>query len=159
MLLDVFERKKHPLIFAFSGVAFISSGTVSITVLQEFLLANLNDVLQQSPQYKNYFSVSTWLSFVAGLIYFIKPNTFTLWSAFHLIGVSVLYMFGAVSGIMEFSKLSFFVPYLLLFVAILFSGIETIKFHYKNAVIDVWVLAIIKLGYIYWAYTILKGVI
>jgi len=149
---DTQIRKKHITILGLSGASFAAAGSVTILDLQEYLLTNLPDILQRFPGYQNYFSVSTWLAFAAGLLFVLFPITFTLWVSAHLIGVSVLYLIGAVRGIAELSSLAFIVPYWATVIAVLIQNFgDSFRFYFKNTHFDGWALVLFKGAFLAWS--------
>ncbi len=160
MLGDQHLRKKHPLILGLSGASFATSASVSVLNLQEYLLKNMPDVLKAFPEYEAFFTISTWLSFVAGVIFFIIPTTFTVWLSGHLVSVSILYLLASVNGIASLSFWAFAVPYWGWVIATLIPELgDPLKFYFKNTYIDGYVLIIFKLVFLIWAIILYNNLI
>ncbi|MCF8050213.1 MAG: hypothetical protein K9L59_03180 [Desulfobacterales bacterium] len=151
MISDQVLRKKYPLLLSLSGVNFVASGSVSILDIQKYLLSNLPDILNMFPDYSIYFNLSTWLSFAAGLIFFLIPNTLTVWTGTYLIGASIFYFLSAAKGVGEWSYIAFALPYWIWVIAVLISDIESIKFYFLNTYFDGWILTLFKIAFLFWA--------
>lgn len=157
MLADRQVRMKHVTLLGLSGTGFAASGSVTILDLQDYLLKNIPDILQRFPDYQNFFSLSTWLAFAAGLLFFVVPITFTLWVGIHLIGISILYLIGAARGIAELSLLAFIVPYWATVLAVLIQGFgDSFQFYFKNTHVDGWILIVFKVAFLAWSVLLFK---
>ena len=151
MLSDQILRKKHLLLLGFSGASFAASGSVSILDFHKYLLNNLPDVIDRFPDHAIFFSLSTWLAFAAGLIFFLIPITLTVWAGTYLIGASIFYFLSAAKGVGDWSYIAFALPYWTWVLAVLLSDIESIKFYFIRTHLDGWILILFKIGFISWA--------
>ncbi|OMH39151.1 hypothetical protein [Motiliproteus sp. MSK22-1] len=152
MLGDERPRKGQPLLIGFSGASFATSGSVSILGLQDYLLENFSGVLEKFPEYQAFFTISTWLSFTAGVLFLLIPTTLTLWVGIHLIGVSLLYLISAAKGVADLSFWAYIIPYWAWTAAVLSQGAgDLLKFYFKHTYIDFWVLLSFKVGFLVWA--------
>lgn len=151
-LLDLQGRASHKALLIFAGLETTSSGAVSVAKIQKILLKDFPALLNNFPDYQKYFALSTWIALIAGVLFLLYLITITLWIARVFVGMSLLYLILGSFGVLAISLVAFYVCYVATLVIVIGSQLAVLQWYLRNTKLDGFVLVLLQLGLIIWAF-------
>lgn len=155
--LDERLRRKHAALLVFAGLQTSTGGLISLKSIQQSLLADYPNLLERFPSYADYFAVSAWMSFFAGLFFLLYPVSLTLWLGRYIVGMSLGYIVLGCKGVAGDFSVPFYLLYATSITVPVLSRLPTLPFYIKNTRYDLAIFLLMSIGLVLWAvYEVLR---